>query len=211
MRNITRIVFLFSFLFLLVFVTAVKSQSSTSENNSSSSISFSSTSISNTSSQTGNTTNYFHIELERKTQDIFSKTVPIEIRITSEIDAKRFEISWVYNQKNLKLTNNYESFTSIKKDETKTFTYYFTPLKKSENKVLIQVQAWQNDYNYPEIEDLDLRFDDNLEIIPQTDEYKNNQRIWQAVSTVIGLLVIVSIIIVLVKLIIRFQEWYRKD
>ena len=151
------------------------------------------------------------VTLKKLTQNIFTKAQPIEIDVLSQIDTDRLQISLTYDNKKISLNEKNDGFTSINKDVLTGYTYSFTPLTEGVNKVVVKVQAWQNEANYPETETIDLVFDKNLEIVPQTDQYRTNYTIFQVVMFVVVMIVLVIAVFFGLKFGKRFIHWYERD
>ncbi|MEI6462145.1 MAG: hypothetical protein WCO33_00560 [bacterium] len=168
--------------------------------------------ISSSTSSSGYSANQtIKLTLEKQIQSIFDKTEPVKLTIESGIDTDRLEISWTYDDKSLSLAEKSTEFKTIKKDTPLVLTYNFTPLKEGVNKVYVRVQAWQNEANYPEVSSIELTFNKDLEIVPQTSEYQNNLFIFNTFKTVILIVIAGGILGVAFLLLKRFFRWFEKD
>ena len=168
-------------------------------------------STSSSSSSAETSSKLLTISLKKLTKNIFTKSQPIEIEVLSQIDTDRLQISLTYDNKKISLNEKNDGFTSISKDVPTRYIYSFTPLTEGVNKVVVKVQAWQNEANYPETETIDLVFDKNLEIVPQTDQYRTNYTIYQIVMFVVFMIVLVIAVYFGLKFGKRFIHWYERD
>lgn len=155
--------------------------------------------------------NVLELELTKNTQDIFSHAQPVILTIKSNIDVERLEVQWSFDEKNLKLDSDDTVYTTVNVGEPRVGTFKFTPKKPSNNRVFVKVTAWQNNINYTQVGYIDLNFDKNLEIVPQTQDYRNKQTL----RTIVELALVIAIIIGLAffgrSLYRRFKTWYDKD
>ena len=111
----------------------------------------------------------------------------------------------------LTLNEKNDGFTSISKNTPTTFVYSFNALVEGTSRVVVKVQAWQNEANYPVTETIDLTFDKNLEIVPQTDQYRTNYTIYQIVMFVVVMIILVIAVFFGLKFGKRFIHWYERD
>ncbi len=169
--------------------------------------------VSRSSSSSSSTSNskLLTVTLKKDIQDIFTKSQPVFVDVLSQIETDRLQISFTYDDKKLALNEKNDAFTSITKDALTRYLYSFTPLTEGTNKVVVKVQAWQNDANYPETETIDLVFDKNLEVVPQTDQYRTNFTIYQIVLFIIVMIVMVIAVFFGLKFGKRFIHWYERD
>ncbi len=168
-------------------------------------------SSSSSSSSTTSSSKLLNVSLKKQTQNIFTKAEPIEITVLSEIDTDRLQISFTYDNKKLTLNEKNDGFTSISKNTPTTFVYSFNALVEGTSRVVVKVQAWQNEANYPVTETIDLTFDKNLEIVPQTDQYRTNYTIYQIVMFVVVMIILVIAVFFGLKFGKRFIHWYERD
>ncbi len=169
--------------------------------------------VSRSSSSSSSTSNskLLSITLKKDTQNIFTKSQPIFVDVLSQIETDRLQISFTYDNKKLVLNEKNDAFTSITKDALTRYIYSFTPLTEGTNKVVVKVQAWQNEANYPETETIDLVFDKNLEIVPQTDQYRTNFTIFQIVMFIVVMIILVIAVFFGLRFGKRFIHWYERD
>ncbi|MEI6887551.1 MAG: hypothetical protein WCK31_04940, partial [bacterium] len=166
---------------------------------------------SSTSSASYGALKTLNLTLEKQVQNIFDKSEPVKLSITSSIDTDRLEISWTYDDKYLKLSEKSSEFRTIKKGEPLVLTYNFRPLKEGVNKVYVRVQAWQNEANYPEVSSIELTFNKDLEIVPQTSEYQSSLLIFNTFKAIIFIAIAVGLIAISFILLKRFFKWFEKD
>ena len=166
---------------------------------------------SSSSSSTSSNFKLLTVTLKKDTQNILTKSQPIFVDVLSQIETDRLQISFTYDNKKISLNEKNDAFTSITKDALTRYVYSFTPLTEGINKVVVKVQAWQNEANYPETETIDLVFDKNLEVVPQTDQYRTNFTIYQVVLFVIVMIVMVVAVFFGLKFGKRFIHWYERD
>jgi hypothetical protein len=166
---------------------------------------------SSSSSSTETNSKLLTVTLKKDTQNIFTKSQPIFVDVLSQIDTDRLQISFTYDNKKLALNEKNDAFTSITKDALTRYVYSFTPLTEGTNKVVVKVQAWQNEANYPETETIDLVFDKNLEIVPQSDQYRTNFTIFQIVMFIVVMIVLVVAVFFGLRFGKRFIHWYERD
>ncbi len=166
---------------------------------------------SSSSSSTETNSKLLTVTLKKDTQNIFTKSQPIFVDVLSQIDTDRLQISFTYDNKKLSLNEKNDAFTSITKDALTRYVYSFTPLTEGTNKVVVKVQAWQNEANYPETETIDLVFDKNLEIVPQSDQYRTNFTIFQIVMFIVVMIVLVVAVFFGLRFGKRFIHWYERD
>lgn len=145
-------------------------------------------------------------------QSIFDNSLPIVLKITTNFDADRLEIEAVYPSANLNLKDaGVRQFTKVIANDTKTYEYTFTPKKGADSNILFKVQAWQNDVNVVDIEEIQVKFDDDLKVVPQSDEYNQNLRNWNTIRLFIVVLALTIVIILGYMFYKSFLVWMSKD
>ena len=147
------------------------------------------------------------------TQDVMSKSIPIELDLSSTIDARNVSVEWTYDfsSKAIKLQSQNSTFTSIVPGGTQKIVYNFLPLADFQGRIYVKVQAWQNETVYPDIAYVDLKVDKNLEMYPQTQEYMTNKNTYNLVLLIIGVFGLIAAVYIGVLLYKRFYAWYSAD
>lgn len=156
--------------------------------------------------------NSLSIKITKGTQSIFDNTLPVVVEVTSGVSADRLEMELSFS--NAKVTSSQMSkrtFSSIKANDTKVYEYTLTPVTQGDTTAYFKAQLWQNDINLVQVEPLTLSFDNTLQIVPQTDEYKQNLKNWNTLK-LFGLVLLLIVIVFIGYLLYRSTKvWLSKD
>lgn len=172
----------------------------------------SSSSVSTSSSTSTTIKKTLTTTVKKGTQSIFDNSVPIIVQVTTNFDIDRLEVETTYSKSKYTVKDTATNFfTKIKSGESKTFEYAFTPLIENESKILFKVQAWQNDINIIDIQEIDLKFDKSLQISPQSDEYKQNLKNWNTIKLLIYVVVLLIFLVLGYMFYKSFRIWMSKD
>ncbi|QQR93484.1 hypothetical protein IPJ91_03490 [bacterium] len=159
------------------------------------------------------TGNSFSLKIKPGIQDIFSLKVPIELNIESFIDTDRFELSYIISPDKssveLSIPNNVVG--KLKIGDKKSFVLYVYPKKSGSTTIYIYGQAWQNDLTLTDVTSITINFDKDLQVTPQSDEFKKNYQTWERIKfglKFFGFIILIFLFIFLFK---KFALWWRRD
>ena len=135
---------------------------------------FAQTTLENTEQQEDNslesTSGLFTVELMSDTQSAWNKSVPLIIRFRSNIDADRVEISWDAPT-GVKINRSHPQFISVKKGEVYSYRANLLPQTAGLYNIAGNVTVWQHNTNYTTSSSINIRFDDQLMVSPQSAGY----------------------------------------
>ena len=118
-------------------------------------------------------TRYFDIQIVESTQNPFNKSVTLTATITALLDSPKTQIVWdIPNTLNANLKA--KNFFSISEGETLSQKIVIKPKTAGTNNITASVISWQHDTNYTNSATKTLTFNKNLEVVPQTSEYKTS-------------------------------------
>jgi len=153
----------------------------------------------------------FELEFYSSTQSIFDKSVPINLKIKSLISSERMQIRWQFPTGLTQKGSNKTIWTEIKAGDEVTARTTVFPEKSGTYRVVAEVQAWQANANYVDTKTLDLTFDSNLEIQPQTEQFYSNQRTWLLARIGLVFAGILAVVIGIRFGYQKFTEWLAAD
>jgi len=118
-------------------------------------------------------TRYFDIQIVESTQNPFNKSVTLTATITALLDSPKTQIVWdIPNTLNANLKA--KNFFAISEGETLSQKIVIKPKTAGTNNITASVISWQHDTNYTNSATKTLTFNKNLEVVPQTSEYKTS-------------------------------------
>lgn len=171
-----------------------------------------SSSVSSSSSSSTQSAKAFSIKITKGTQSIFDNSLPVSVEVTSGENGDRLEMELSFSNSKLTSTQTAKrTFTSIKANDTKVFEYNLIPNASGDTTAIFKAQLWQNDVNIIQIDSLNLTFDNSLQIVPQTDDYKQNLKNWNTLK-LFGLVLLLIVLIFLGYLVYKSTKvWLSKD
>ena len=150
----------------------------------------------------------FSVEVNIQTQSPWTKKIPVEIKITPNLDSKRTEISWT-TPSIIEIDPQYDNYFFAEKGRTYTVKAYIVPVGYGSVSGSVDVIDWDYGYNYGTSEPFAFTLNQNREIIPYSDSYKRSIQ-QKNIAIIVGMLMffvlLVFLIIFLAKKIIAYLK-----
>lgn len=150
------------------------------------------------------------IEVEKRTQNPRTKGLPLHITITSDVSSDRLEVA-IYPRGDLTITGEPYFLTSIKAGEPIEFDTEILPQSAGTQTLQVKAQAWQAGENIVTFENIEFAFGDDLQIQPQTAEYRVAAARERAIDIAIWIVVITVIGVITGYGYMRFRAWLDSD
>lgn len=153
---------------------------------------------------------YFNVNYEIGRQSVWNKAIPINIYITPVSDYGRVEITFDYgSMTEIKYTD--KQYFPVKAGKTYQVQGKLYPKEQGLHHITINAIAWEHNTNYTSSTSTSVSVDENLEIIPQTQEYK----ILNVLKYVFIILVILGIIAITYflwkKNTVKIKKWLEPE
>ncbi len=122
-------------------------------------------------SPTTSNSQYFTVNYEIGRQSVWNKSVPLNVYITPKNDYTRVEIIFDHGtMTDVKYKG--KPYFPVKAGQTYQVQGKIHPKEKGLHHITINAIAWEHNTNYTSSASAVVNIDENLEIIPQTQEYK---------------------------------------
>lgn len=154
------------------------------------------------------TSDLFTVELIADTQSPWTKSVPLIIKFRSNIDANRVEISWDAPA-GVKITRSHPQFISVKKDQVYVYKAKLKPETSGLYNIAGNVTIWEHNTNYTTSSSINIRFDQDLMVSPQSAGY-TGALIIKYITIFIIILIASTVIILGIKYLFKYlKEWLK--
>lgn len=150
------------------------------------------------------------IETSVGTQSVLDKSVKVYINIESDIESSRTEVNWDV-PRGLDAMSPTEEWFSIKEDESEVLVLEVMPEEPGIYEIVVDVTAWRYDTSYVDSEVIELTFDEDLHLSPQSSEYKRNKMLLIAGAVAVGVGLVIGVFFLIKVFKRKFKEWLEKD
>lgn len=161
------------------------------------------------------------LELSTYGQEYPEKTFPVTVEIASSIDSSKVGVEWNYPESLLVPVGEQRDIVTVINGQTTLVTKEFQPtefalanprnilLRRAE--VGVRVNAFVADRNFLSSTALTVEFNEDMEVIPQYDEYKTDKLI-TTIITISGYILIFGLIVAVILLAVkRFRTWLNTE
>lgn len=139
-------------------------------------------------------TNDIDVTLETETQDPGSKKFQIVATISSAIDTDRVIVDWI-PQNGITFSDPLDtgkSSTTVRQGSDTVVSKKFVANYSGTHEVEVVITAVKADVNYLAADNIELEFNQDLELLPLTDDYKQAKLVYQFTRGVLYLTIIVA-------------------
>lgn len=152
----------------------------------------------------------FELKLVAGNQSPINNSVPLTFTVKAEFDSKTAFVRWKGSH-DIDFSKKEEVVFSLEKGKTHTFTQTAKANKEGVYRITAEVEAWRSEANYVDSAQVNLQFNDALELVPITDSYKNGKVLWLIARIVMFILAGVAIFFTGKFGYKKFQEWLARD
>lgn len=157
------------------------------------------------------TNDFLQVSVQPLVQDLsYPHEFNIEVQIKSTIDSDRLQLEMICPDTFLICTQD-NNLYSIKASETKKFTLRAVPKAPGKINIIARAQIWQNDITYASSSSINIELDQNLEQVPQPEEYKKNKQNRDTLQTIGMIVVAILGIAGITYFAYLFRRWYNED
>lgn len=114
---------------------------------------------------------YFQLDYDIGRQSVWTGALPLNIYITPLSEFKRVEITFSHGGMT-EVKYNGPQFFAVQPEQTYKVQGHIFPKEKGIHHITINAIAWEYDTNYTSATTTSIEIDENLQIVPQTQEYK---------------------------------------
>lgn len=161
------------------------------------------------------------LELSKLPQEYPTKSIPIEIKITSEIDSGKVGIEWEYPKTLFVLEGPATDIVSVTEGNVTTFVKYFTPkstaiIEDGEDKIRIieigaRVNAFQPDRNYLSATAMTFSVDAEMEVSPIDSSYQRTKVLSTGFTWFVRLSIVTVVIVLIIIGFRKFTDYLNSD
>ncbi len=151
----------------------------------------------------------FELSIVPGVQSIFDKSIPLTLNITSKVDTHRMQLRWELPTGISAKNSGVTDWGTVTKGQEISTSITLKPAKLGTYNIVAEVQDWRT--NEVDTVAIEITFDKNLELSPQSDEYYRNKTAWFWAKVGIGIVGVTALIIFTVLGIKAFQKWMDED
>lgn len=151
-----------------------------------------------------------HLEIQKLPQEYPSKILPLELTVTSDIDIDNLEITWQMPY-GFTLETVQKFNIIVKQGEPQKFTARIKPERAADATFIAKATSYRTDILYFATQNIQIKFNDELEATPQTQEYLDAKAKYQIrMKFIYGISCLVLIALISFG-VYKFKEWLDKD